>query len=287
MVETRAAAEVGHLRAGLLLDALAGVDPTDAELMLDWISGQPDDVVTRVSVDAGLRVLRWDLGGPPEPFLRHGAEFLVDVGAPEAERSRRQEVVSACDPSQVATWLGITAHGLDGGWSLHDAGMPAPSIAISGFDLHELAATTLLAWLDAHGLTDVLELRRGVGGPAPVLELLVDLGPLGSGRLAAFHELARSLGVRAPGDDVAEVLEQQGATSWDLEVALTSEGVSRLAVRVPQPTRPLSILLGTVAHDEVHVTLARVEGTLGADAPDAMTFGRDAGGWTAWFHYVL
>ena len=49
----------------------------------------------------------------------------------------------------------------------------------------------------------------------------------------------------------------------------------------------LCLLLGPLAYADVHETLARVEGTLGVEAPSLLVFSRTATGWDAEYHYAL
>jgi hypothetical protein len=192
--------------------------------------------------------------------------------------------VENLEPDQVGTWLSWSAAGVDGGWHLYGdfdlnsalSKLPAQS-ALSTFRKWQLSAAVDSGW----------QLRRSLGEPSAMVELDVDLKPLGDDPLPSLKNLFKSLQVQWIGASLVDLLGEEHEGPLDLQLVLTGKGLSRIGIIVPTPSRKLALLLGALTDDKAHENLARVEGVLGVDGPVQLVFSRAAGRWEVIYYYEL
>lgn len=70
-----------------------------------------------VSTSANMQKLTWRTAGPQNIFIQKMVDFFWNVGAPESEIDRLNDVGALINPIKIGSWIDMSAKGgMDGGW---------------------------------------------------------------------------------------------------------------------------------------------------------------------------
>lgn len=280
--------EERRLRLSLALDLLAVINADDRHLLGNWLQGQPKllDQQTHYTavIDAQLTRITFLIDGPVHAFQPLIGDFITSVGASDSDKKTMIQLVSDLEPDQVGTWFTWSGVGVDGGWHLHgEFGLDdvlrwlPPQSALAAFQ----------AWRASTGVKRGWQLRRSLGEPTPVFELDIDLEPLGADPMPSLQKLYKNLQAQWIGASLVDLFAEEQVGSVNLKLALTEEGLSRIGLIVPSPSRKLALLLGTLIDQNAHEKLARIEGMLGVEMPVQLVFSRIIGSWDVTYYYEL
>jgi len=70
-----------------------------------------------VAISADMNKLTWRVSGPQPVFIQKMVDFFWNVGAPEIEIDRLNDVGAAMNPERIGSWIDMSIKGgMDGGW---------------------------------------------------------------------------------------------------------------------------------------------------------------------------
>ena len=71
----------------------------------------------QVATSADMQKLTWRTAGPQNIFIQKMVDFFWNVGAPESEIDRLNDVGALINPIKIGSWIDMSARGgMDGGW---------------------------------------------------------------------------------------------------------------------------------------------------------------------------
>lgn len=79
---------------------------------------QPGNAIEfHVAASADMQKLTWRTAGPQNIFIQKMVDFFWNVGAPESEIDRLNDVGALINPVKIGSWIDMSAKGgMDGGW---------------------------------------------------------------------------------------------------------------------------------------------------------------------------
>eukprot|EP01097_Dermamoeba_algensis_P003447 TRINITY_DN23_c0_g2_i2.p1 TRINITY_DN23_c0_g2~~TRINITY_DN23_c0_g2_i2.p1 ORF type:complete len:227 (-),score=28.03 TRINITY_DN23_c0_g2_i2:636-1316(-) len=103
-----------------------------------------------LAVSASMEKLTWRTAGPQNIFIQKMVDFFWNVGAPESEIDRLNDVGALINPMKIGSWIDMSSKGgMDGGW-FFPVSIPI-KLALEAADPGE-PATKLKQWADKHAV---------------------------------------------------------------------------------------------------------------------------------------
>jgi len=228
-----------------------------------------------VATSADMQKLTWRTSGPQNIFIQKMVDFFWNVGAPESEIDRLNDVGALINPVKIGSWIDMSAKGgMDGGWYF-PVDIPL-KLAVEAADPGE-AITKFTQWAESHDVTTVYTVGRDMGAAPPrQTELRMKLPggdfdtqvKLGVDSFSAF-------GFPAIPDNALAILKNSRVNVTDhplcLSVITSSEGFVRLGLLVPKPNTQTVLQLCSIAGGN-NENIAAFEGSLGALGSDGPTY---------------
>ena len=98
------------------------------------------------------------LGGVQAEFIQGMVDFFWNVGAPESEIDKLNDVGAICNPMMVGSWIDMSKKGgMDGGWYF-PVDIPIAK-AFEAADKGHEAFRTLKAWTEKHNFTSCYSIK--------------------------------------------------------------------------------------------------------------------------------
>jgi len=250
----------------------------------------------QVATSADMQKLTWRTSGPQNIFIQKMVDFFWNVGAPESEIDRLNDVGALINPMKIGSWIDMSAKGgMDGGW-FFPVDMPL-KIAIESAD-KGFAVKQFEDWAEARGISHVFVVGRDMGAAPPRQTEIKFKVPGGDfeEQLKVGLDAFISFGFPQIPDNALKILKESSTTGHlTLSVITSSEGFVRLGLIVPNPTTETVLALCSISggnNDE----LATFEASLGKDAPSYVEYqylmknfgyGVYKEGFDIVFHYVV
>jgi len=231
----------------------------------DISSGMTIDFTVATSAD--MQKLTWRTSGPQNIFIQKMVDFFWNVGAPESEIDRLNDVGALINPVRIGSWIDMSAKGgMDGGW-FFPVEIPL-KLAIEAADAGD-ASRKFLDWAESHGVQNVFAVGRDMGAAPPrQTELKIRLpGSSADAQVNLGLKSFTAFDFPAVPDHVLRVI--RSATSKEgscLSVITSSEGFVRLGLMVPKPSTEVVLQLLDFAEGNKE-TLALFEGSLHSTGP--------------------
>lgn len=258
--------------------------------------GQGMGIEFQVSTSADMQKLTWRTSGPQNVFIQKMVDFFWNVGAPESEIDRLNDVGALINPPKIGSWIDMSAKGgMDGGWYFPQE-IPL-KLSIESADDGE-AVRKFVSWAESHNISHIYGVGRDMGAAPPrQTELKLKL-PGGE-----FEEQVRvgldafsAFGFPAIPDYAAKILKENRADGqlW-LSVITSLEGFVRLGLLVPYPSTETVLALCSVSGGN-HEEMAAFEASLGKENPSYVEYqylmknfgyGVYKEGFDIVFHYVV
>jgi len=228
------------------------------------------EIVFEVSASADLEKLSWRSSGPQHIFIQKMVDFFWNVGAPEEEIERLNEVGSEVNPAIIGSWIDMSSKGgMDGGW-FFPVDCPL-NLALKSSD--EGAACMILErWASSKAISQVTSLGRDMGA-APPRQTEVKFFVPGNNydtKLSTALSAYQALNVpEIPQEALGYVKGQCGDgpnPKLSMSVVTSSEGVVRLGVLFPSPSKKAVQNLCQMTEAAFNA-LQNFENALGVKAP--------------------
>jgi len=250
----------------------------------------------QVATSADMQKLTWRTSGPQNIFIQKMVDFFWNVGAPESEIDRLNDVGALINPVKIGSWIDMSAKGgMDGGWYF-PVDMPL-KIAVESAD-KGFAVKQFEEWADARGISHVYVVGRDMGA-APPRQTEIKLKVPGHDfeeQVKVGLDAFSTFGFPQIPDNALKILKESPSSgNLSLSVITSSEGFVRLGLLVPNPTTETVLALCSISggnNDE----LATFEASLGKDAPSFVEYqylmknfgyGVYKEGFDIVFHYVV
>eukprot|EP01101_Sappina_pedata_P006863 TRINITY_DN3515_c0_g1_i1.p1 TRINITY_DN3515_c0_g1~~TRINITY_DN3515_c0_g1_i1.p1 ORF type:complete len:474 (+),score=210.16 TRINITY_DN3515_c0_g1_i1:78-1499(+) len=205
--------------------------PTDDEL-----SNNVSQIDFTVSTSAKMEKLTWRTAGPQNLFIQKMVDFFWNVGAPETEIDRLNDVGTLLNPVRIGSWIDMSARGgMDGGWYF-----PVTlqvSLVLEAADPGD-PVTKVSEWSERHGVTSCYSVGRDMGAAPPrQTEFRVSLpGNDLDQQIKIARDAYTSFGFPEPPADAITMLSDSGKIGLCLSIITSSEGFVRLGVLLPEPS---------------------------------------------------
>jgi len=235
----------------------------------DLTSGMVIEFVVATSAD--MQKLTWRTSGPQNVFIQKMVDFFWNVGAPESEIDRLNDVGALINPVKIGSWIDMSAKGgMDGGW-FFPVDIPL-KLAIEASDTGD-AVKKFTEWAEKHEINSVFQVGRDMGA-APPRQTEIKLKVPGHDfqeQLKVGLDAFSAFGFPAIPDDALAVLRDSKPEGLLLSVITSSEGFVRLGLLAPKPTTQAVLTLCTIAGGNKD-DLASFEASLGTDGPSFVEY---------------
>jgi len=228
-----------------------------------------------VATSADMQKLTWRTSGPQNIFIQKMVDFFWNVGAPESEIDRLNDVGALINPVKIGSWIDMSAKGgMDGGWYF-PVDIPL-KLAIEAADAGE-AITKFGQWAESHDAIAAFTVGRDMGAAPPrQTEIRMKLpGADFDAQLRLGLDAFSTFGFPAIPDNALAILRNSkvnvGENGLCLSVITSSEGFVRLGLLVPKPSTQTVLQLCSVAGGS-NENIAAFEGSLGALGSDGPTY---------------
>jgi len=219
-----------------------------------------------VATSADMQKLTWRTCGPQNIFIQKMVDFFWNVGAPESEIDRLNDVGALINPIKIGSWIDMSGKGgMDGGWYF-PVDMPL-KLAVEAADSGE-AIKKFSEWAEATGITTVYAVGRDMGAAPPrQTEIKIKLpGTESSEQIRIGLEAFSSFGFPPVPEEAARVLRESKAENICLSVITSSEGFVRLGLLAPKPSTQTVLALCEIAGG-TNAEMAAFEASLGTEGP--------------------
>jgi len=226
-------------------------------------------VTFEVAISGDMDKMTWKASGTQHLFIQKMVDFFWNVGAPEVEIDRLNELGCLVNPNSIGSWIDMSSKGaMDGGW-FFPVQLPI-KLALESADSGQ-PSSKVLQWVQSNNIEPCISIGRDMGA-APPRQTEIRFEITGSkefqGKLKKATTAYREFGFPAIPEEALEILDQSKPTDkLFMSVITTSEGFVRLglfstAVLHRQMIESLCNLSGgNVEH------LLKFEKALGVDRP--------------------
>jgi len=187
-----------------------------------------------VAASADLKKLTWRTSGPQNIFIQKMVDFFWNVGAPEPEIDKLNDVGALINPMRIGSWIDMSAKdGMDGGWYF-----PVPMALVQCIDAADAGEPTqkLLEWAARHAVDQCMSVGRDMGAAPPrQTEFRLALPGDASAQLEVALAAFAHFGFPKIPDAMLNVLTGNTTPGLILSVITSNESFVRLGVLVPSP----------------------------------------------------
>jgi len=231
---------------------------------------QPGNAIEfHVAASADMQKLTWRTAGPQNIFIQKMVDFFWNVGAPESEIDRLNDVGALINPVKIGSWIDMSAKGgMDGGW-FFPVEIPLER-AIEASDAGD-PTRKVSEWAKNNGVTQAFSVGRDMGAAPPrQTEIRMKLpGGDFNEQLRLAMDAFFVFGFPAIPDDALALIrrstsEVNGALC--LAVITSSEGFVRLGLLIPKPIHDTLIGLCQIGGGNADEIL-RFQGNLQSQGP--------------------
>jgi len=193
-----------------------------------------------IATSADMDKLTWRVSGPQNIFIQKMVDFFWNVGAPETEIDRLNDVGALINPVKIGSWIDMSGKcGMDGGWFFPvDIEIKA---AIEAADAGE-PSRRVMQWIEKHNVTRCFSVGRDMGAAPPrQTELRVVLpGPDAATQLTVAQDAFASFDFPPiPDNMLALISTLQPSEPYCLSIVTSSDGFVRIGLLIPKPSREL------------------------------------------------
>jgi len=222
-----------------------------------------------VAISADMQKLTWRTAGPQNIFIQKMVDFFWNVGAPESEIDRLNDVGALINPVKIGSWIDMSAKGgMDGG--LYFPVEIPLQLAIEASDAGD-PTRKVTEWGERNGVTTCYSVGRDMGAAPPrQTEIRLKLpGAEFASQLRIATDAFSAFGFPAiPEESLTVIRSSSSETNGPLcmSIITSSEGFVRLGLLIPRPSKETVKSLcvpGQAAFEDI----SRFEGSLASTGP--------------------
>jgi len=191
-----------------------------------------------VATSADMQKLTWRTAGPQNIFIQKMVDFFWNVGAPESEIDRLNDVGALINPVKIGSWIDMSAKGgMDGGW-FFPVEIPLDR-AIEASDTGD-PTRKVSEWARSNGVNICFSVGRDMGAAPPrQTEIRMKLpGTDFNDQLRLAMDAFFVFGFPAIPDEALTLIRRSSSEAHGplcLAVITSSEGFVRLGLLIPKP----------------------------------------------------
>jgi len=257
---------------------LEGEDSKVLEFWHIWSESiPPRDVIDQgsilfeVAISGDMEKLTWRASGPQHIFIQKMVDFFWNVGAPETEIDRLNDVGARMNPYKIGSWIDMSAKGgMDGGW-FFPINTPIQSALECGEPGNPFSKVS--QWTETNNITQCHSVGRDMGAAPPrQTEIRFDIpGANFSLQLQKALTAYSEFGFPLIPDEALEILKQANPSCLSMSVITSSEGFVRLGLFAPNPPRHVVESLCNMSGGNAE-QLFKFEKSLNVDGPAYVEF---------------
>jgi len=224
-----------------------------------------------VSVSAKMEKLTWRTAGPQNIFIQKMVDFFWNVGAPEAEIDRLNDVGTLLNPVRIGSWIDMSAKGgMDGGWYFPVS--LQVSLVLEAADVGD-PISKVSAWGEKHGVTSCYSVGRDMGAAPPrQTEFRVNLpGNDLDLQMKIAKDAYSMFGFPEPPSEAMSIITNSGKIGICLSIITSAEGFVRLGILLPEPS-PDMVMKACQIAGASRDPIDRLQKSLGIDVPAFLEF---------------
>jgi len=200
---------------------------------------QGNTIEFHVAASADMQKLTWRTAGPQNIFIQKMVDFFWNVGAPESEIDRLNEVGALINPLKIGSWIDMSSRGgMDGGWYF-----PVEIPLERALEASDSADSTrkVSEWAKTNAVTLAFSVGRDMGAAPPrQTEIRMKLpGADFNAQLKLAMDAFFVFGFPSIPDDTLSLIRRSSSEGhgglW-LAVIVSTEGFVRLGLLIPKPT---------------------------------------------------
>jgi len=233
----------------------------------------PSVVQYEVSTSADMQKITWRANGPQNVIIQKMVDFFWNVGAPESEIDRLNDVGAVVNPTNIGSWIDISQkEGMDGGWCF-PVNTPI-ELALEAGDKGE-PMTKLGEWTKSNGISSCDSISRDMGAAPPrQTELKFKIpGDSFDSQLSVALTSFESFGFPPlPQEALSIIKSYELKMGVRLSVTTTSEGFVKLGVLLPSPDQRMIDRLCPMCGASSSEPLTTFSSKLGVSLPSFVEF---------------
>eukprot|EP01103_Thecamoeba_quadrilineata_P001076 TRINITY_DN10951_c0_g1_i1.p1 TRINITY_DN10951_c0_g1~~TRINITY_DN10951_c0_g1_i1.p1 ORF type:complete len:473 (-),score=100.72 TRINITY_DN10951_c0_g1_i1:93-1511(-) len=188
-----------------------------------------------VSVSITFEKLTWRSAGPQSGFIQKMVDFFWNVGAPEVEIDRLNDVGTMLNPIKIGSWIDMSGGGgMDGGWYF-----PVDASLANALNVPDAgdAIPKITEWASTHDVNSAVYIGRDMGAVPPRQTEIRVVMP---GNDVA-HQLKIALnafevfGFEMVPDEAVQIMKSMTTAGIIVSIITSSEGFVRLGIIMPRP----------------------------------------------------
>lgn len=223
-------------------------------------------IIFQVATAADMEKLTWRTSGPQNLFIQEMVNFFWNVGAPETEIDRLNDVGALINPMQIGSWIDMSSDGgMDGGWFFPvDVSI---NLALEASDTGE-PIKQLEEWCREYDITQCISVGRDMGAAPPrqtEIRLFIS-GDTFEEQLERALNAFQFFGFPELPPDMQSLIRASPKAGLELSVITSSERFVRLGLLCPDPSRTVVEQLCTIGGGNSR-QLFRFESSLGVNGP--------------------
>lgn len=229
-------------------------------------------IVFQVATSADMEKLNWRASGPQNIFIQKMVDFFWNVGAPETEIDRLNDVGALINPITIGSWIDMSVKGgMDGGW-FFPVDVPI-KFALEGCDAG-LPTEKVQRWAEANGVTRCSTVGRDMGAAPPrQTEIVFALpGETFEEQLSKAMSAYSDFGFPPIVEDALDILRRTSHVGLSLSVITSSEGFVRMGLLSPSPTKEAVAALCELSGAGSAEQIFNFEKCLGVSGPDSVEY---------------
>jgi hypothetical protein len=195
-------------------------------------------ITFEVSVSADMEKLSWRSSGPQNLFIQKMVDFFWNVGAPESEIDRLNDIGAQINPSSIGSWIDMSARGgMDGGW-FFPCDIPM-NYALDSSDPGD-PVTKVAEWTEQHEVKKCYSVGRDMGAAPPrQTEIRVELPGDMNTQLEKASSAFETFGFPPISEEFINIVRQNPTDNLSLSVITSCEGFVRIGLLYRQPSEPV------------------------------------------------
>lgn len=223
-----------------------------------------------VAASADMQKLTWRTAGPQNIFIQKMVDFFWNVGAPESEIDRLNDVGASINPVKIGSWIDMSAKGgMDGGWYF-PVEIPLKS-AIEAADAGE-PTRKLAEWAESNNVVSGYSVGRDMGAAPPrqtEIRLRVPGGDFAT-QLRIGLDAFFAFGFPSVPEEAVNIIRRVGSVDpvggLCLSVITSTDGFVRCGLLIPKPSQDAVLSLCGVASASGE-DITRLQASLGVQGP--------------------
>jgi len=203
----------------------------------------------KLCVSSNFNHISWAISGQQPKVIQKMVDFFWNVGAPESEIDKLNDVGAICNPPTVGSWIDMSNKGgMDGGWYFPVE--IALDKALEAADKGHEDFQTLKKWIDKHGFTTCYSVKRDMGAAPPrQTELKFKLpGSDFDTQCQLVKESIAAFDFPDIPQSTWDIITEAKVPGVRFSIIITDEGFARVGALFPKPTHAMVRRLCTGDH---------------------------------------